>query len=165
MGGFKVRRYDHIQIGSKEWFSDLSSLGFVQAKSRVLKLPDIPNEYQGSFIRGYFDGDGGVYFKKYKSKDRKKPRWVFSSRFTTGSYFCVHNLHAMLKNHGVRGGFVVARKSRHAFDLILSHRDSLALYRLMYNNAPRIYLKRKYTTFRRAIMTLYGDNCGGSSTG
>lgn len=146
-----------LQIGSKEWFGDLTHLGFTQAKSKTLCFPCVPPRYVGSFVRGYFDGDGGVYFRKYKVKDRKKPRWVFSSKFTSGSreFLCV--LHNVLRDQGIQRGFIVTRKKGSGFDLVLSHRDSVALYRLMYNNAPRIYLKRKYEVFRRAITTLYGD--------
>lgn len=154
-----------LQIGSKTWFEDLERLGFVQSKSRVLILPRIPHQYHGPFVRGYFDGDGGVYFKKYKAKDRRKLRWTFSSRFTSGSLLFIRSLHRLLNKHGVHRGFVIVRKGSNAFDLVLSHRDSLALYCLMYNNAPRIYLKRKYRTFKRAVTTLYGNNCGRSSTG
>ncbi len=146
-----------LQIGSKEWFTDLEKHGFVQAKSRVLAFPKIPQRYHGAFVRGYFDGDGGVYFKKYKVKDRKKPRWVFSSRFTSGSHNFICDLHALLKKHDVQGGFIISKQKNSGFDLTLSHRDSVALSRLMYNNAPRIYLKRKYETFRKALWTLYEE--------
>lgn len=130
-----------------------------------MALPHIPSTYHGSFVRGYFDGDGGVYFKKYQAKDRINPRWVFGSRFTSGSIHFLQGLHKLLKSHGVRGGFIVVKGKGSGFDLVLSHRDSLALYCLMYNNAHRVYLKRKYVTFKRAIKTLFGNNCGGSSTG
>lgn len=146
-----------LQIGSATWFTDLISRGFVPAKSKVLVFPKVPRKYIGPFIRGYFDGDGSVYFKKYKSKDRVKPRWVFSSRFTSGSRVFLETLLHILRKHGVSGGFILTKSKQSGFDLVLSHRDSLALYCLMYNNAPRIYLMRKYRVFRTAVETLYGN--------
>jgi hypothetical protein len=144
-----------LQIGSKEWFSDLERIGFTQSKSRVLKFPRLPKKYRGDFIRGYFDGDGGVYFKKYRVMDRSNPRWVFSSRFTSGSEDFLVDLHFVLKQCGIQKGFILTKSRKNGYDLVLSHRDSLALYRLMYNNAPRIYLKRKYRVFKKAVKTLY----------
>ena len=146
-----------LQLGSKEWLEDLQNLGFMQAKSLVLKFPNIPRLYQSAFVRGYFDGDGGVYFKSHKAKDRKNPRWVFSTHFTSGSRLFLENLHLLLKEHGIQKGFVVAKAKNKGFDLVFSHHDSVALYWFMYNNAPRIYLKRKYSMFHKALATLYGE--------
>lgn len=47
-----------LQIGSKEWFSDLLRLGFTPNKSLILAFPDVPETCIGDFVRGYFDGDG-----------------------------------------------------------------------------------------------------------
>src|SRR3989344_1091934 len=65
-----------IQIGSKEIWNDLLRLGMVSAKSLVLKFPEVPRTYLKDFVRGYFDGDGCVYFRKNWAKDRNKERWV-----------------------------------------------------------------------------------------
>lgn len=146
-----------LQIGSKEYFEDLSSFGFTPNKSMKMTLPDVPAACFGDFVRGYFDGDGCVYLKKLKVADRKNEKWIFSSRFTAGSRTFLDPLLAALRARGVKGGFVVAKKS--GFELVLSHRDSLALYRLMYDTmaATDIYLPRKYRIFRKAVDTLYAD--------
>lgn len=147
-----------LQLGSKEWFVDLERLGLSPRKSLTLKLPPIPDLHKGSFVRGYFDGDGGVYFKKYKSKDRTNKRWVFTSRFTSGSKDFLLSLHNLLKTDAsIKGGSIVAKANQRGFDLVFSHHDSVALYWFMYNNAPRIYLKRKYSMFHKALTTLYGE--------
>src|SRR3989344_346883 len=73
-----------IQIGSKEWFEDLSCLGFMQNKSKRLSLPNVTIEYFGDFVRGYFDGDGCVYFnRRLQFADRKKPRAILMTLFTS----------------------------------------------------------------------------------
>src|SRR3989344_7224612 len=121
-----------LQIGSKDMFEDLQRLGFSQAKSKTLKFPKVPGKYFPHFVRGYFDGDGNVHFKKYWAKDRNKMKWHFSSRFTSGSRPFLATLHTKLQLHGVKGGFIVAKIR--GYELVLSHRDSLVLYRLMYHN-------------------------------
>ncbi len=144
-----------LQIGSKDMFEDLTNLGFSQNKSLTMTFPEIPPKYISDFVRGYFDGDGGVYFKKYQPKDRPNPRWVFQSRFISGSKVFLEELLSRIQQHGVKGGCIVQKQG--GYEIILSHHDSVALFKLMYNNAlDQIYLKRKFDVFTKAIETLYG---------
>ena len=98
-------------------------------------------------------------FKKHKVKDRKRMRWVFSSRFTSGSRGFLLDLHGALRKI-VNGGFIMAKKKQQkvsGHELVFSHRDSLALFKFMYNNGTcNHFLKRKYRLFKRAVETLYG---------
>ncbi len=143
-----------LQIGSKEMFDDLINLEFVPNKSKTIKFPSIPDLFLGDFVRGYFDGDGCVYFRKHKVKDREKERWIFSTRFTSGSKLFLSELHSRLRPIIKKGS--IYNKTR-GFELVLSHNDSIALYKLMYhNNCRSLYLSRKYKLFRRAVNVLYG---------
>ncbi len=144
-----------IQMGSKMWFKDLLLLGLTPNKSNSLQLPSIPQKFIADFVRGYFDGDGCVYFSRLQFADRKRPRNILNTVFTSGSIDFLRDLHALLKTCGVVGGCIRDKKS--GYDLSLSFRDSLALYRLMYNTGldTGLYLPRKYMLFRKAIRTLY----------
>jgi|SRR3989344_1250414 len=143
-----------LQIGSKEMFVDLLALGFIPNKSLTLNFPIIPEKFRRDFIRGYFDGDGCIYFRKHKVKNRKKEKWVFSSRFTSGSKKFLSELHTQLRPMLEKGA--IHDKIR-GFELVFSHKDSVALYKLMYhNNCHGLYLNRKYKLFRKAVSTLYG---------
>ena len=54
-----------VCIHSKEIASDLVNLGCIQAKSLILQFPSeeqVPNHLINHFMRGYFDGDGCVYY-------------------------------------------------------------------------------------------------------
>ena len=154
-GGNRQDGY-RIQFGSKKMFTDLQGLGLTQRKSLSIKLPNIPSQFFGHYVRGYFDGDGCVYFARLQCADRKRPRKIFSTLFTSGSKVFLEELHQALRRHGLEGGSL-HKKSRGGFDMSFSHRDSLALYRLMYNTAPDtgFYLPRKYKIFQKAIRTLY----------
>jgi|SRR3989338_1410863 len=146
-----------IQIGSIKMYRDLEVLGFTARKSLTLRMPTVPARLFGDFVRGYFDGDGCIYFKKHRVKDRKVPRYVFATRFTCGSRAFFDSLLKLLRARGLKGGFIAAKGSR-AYELVFSHKDSVALYRIMYNNLrdSDIYLDRKYRSFTHAIETLYG---------
>jgi hypothetical protein len=144
-----------IQFGSKEWFADLTALGFTQHKSLSMSYPDIPSEFLGHFVRGYLDGDGCAYLGRHWRKDSQEYRWVFHVLFTSGSYEFLKALHEELKDHGISGGHISA-KNKSGYDLVFSHRDSLALYHMMYHTAPisSLYLPRKREKIERAIQVL-----------
>jgi intein/homing endonuclease len=141
-----------IQIGSKKIFMSLVRRGLSPRKSKTLLFPDMPDTVLAHFVRGYFDGDGNVYFRSHFAKDRAAYRWVFSSRFTSGSKEFLQRLHDILKSHGVRGGRIAVKER--GYDLVLSHRDSIALYKFMYHNAGRTFLDRKRRIFEKALREL-----------
>ncbi len=146
-----------IQIGSKIFYQDLQDLGFTPKKSKTMTLPRVLPDLFGHFVRGYFDGDGCIYFKKLIVKGRKNKKWIFSSRFTAGSRTFLDPLLYALRNRGIRGGFIVNKQR--GFELVLSHRDSVALFHLMYDTVSDngLYLPRKYKIFKQAVRTLYGN--------
>lgn len=143
-----------IQMGSMVLYEDLISLGLTPNKSLTIKFPKIPSGYLNDFVRGYFDGDGCVYLKKNWAKDRNKSRWVFQTRFTSGSKKFLEGLHEVLKNHKIcKGGCLYDKKS--GYELVFSHYDGLALYRFMYDNvSAEMYLERKHNIFQKAFKTL-----------
>ena len=143
-----------IQIASTIWFDDLTKLGFTQSKSKTLSFPKVPNAFLGDFVRGYFDGDGCVYFGHLQFSDRKKKRWILQTLFTSGSHSFLGSLWSVLKKQGIRGGSLVRKKS--GFELKFSHKDSVELYRFMYHNAgtKSLYLPRKRKMLEKAIKTL-----------
>ena len=148
-----------LQIGSKLWFEDLTKLGFTQNKSNTLSFPKIPKKFFGHFVRGYFDGDGCAYFKEHFSSWHKKPVWVFTTRFTSGSKTFLLSLLALLQKNGVSGGHINTKR-KGGFDLVFSRHDSLALYRLMYHTGQvsELFLPRKREKLEQAIEVLGLDN-------
>lgn len=154
----KWKQIYRLQIGSKEWFKDLTALGFTQHKSNTLVFPNVPDEYLSHFVRGYFDGDGCVYFKSHFAKDRNKEKWFFTTCFTSGSLLFLEKLWGRLKEGGIKGGHISAKiKSGH--ELVFSRHDSLALYRLMYHTAEASerFLPRKREKLEEAIRVLKLD--------
>lgn len=49
-----------LQIGSIEMCDDLRKLSLRERKTKSLIVPNVPDKYFADFVRGYFDGDGGV---------------------------------------------------------------------------------------------------------
>jgi len=142
-----------IQIGSKEMIGDLMNRGLIQSKSLVSVFPAVPKLYLGSFVRGYFDGDGGVYFGKCWKRDRGKYTWVFQTGFTSGSKKFLLGLQQSLNGY-LKGGYLYT-KQRGGYGLNFSRHDSVALFKLMYNNVSTgAFLERKFNTFLKAFRVL-----------
>lgn len=58
--------YYSLHVTSKKMVEDLKMYGCINKKTHILKFPDLPFFLIRHFIRGYFDGDGSIYFDKPK---------------------------------------------------------------------------------------------------
>lgn len=138
------------QIGSKEIFKDLIKLGLTPLKSARMKMPRIPRSCRGSFIRGYFDGDGNVW-SGVVNKSRSCPSRVIRVSFTSASNDFLTNLLMLIKktDRDLRGGAIYKIKNKNCSRLSFSTQDSLRLYKIMYNSPCTIFLKRKKVIFEK----------------
>ncbi|MDP2905805.1 MAG: LAGLIDADG family homing endonuclease [Candidatus Omnitrophota bacterium] len=139
-----------FQIGSKEMYSDMIKLGFMQNKARRFHLPKVPKKYMNHFIRGHFDGDGSIScgYTKIKARNYKMVPYV-SSCFASANLSFLREIYKVLKeNAGLAGGHI-DKKGGH---LAYSKSDSIKLFYYMYRNATKDqYLERKYTKFLQAV--------------
>ncbi len=135
-----------IQVGSKEMCADLIKLGLVQKKSNIMAFPKIPQKYFPDYLRGYFDGDGGVWVGV---RNNKRKNSVIATCFTSGSLEFLKSLKNILYKKGVFGGSLV--KKERGFDLKYSINDSLILYKIMYNNKTSLLLTRKKDKFEKYL--------------
>lgn len=147
-----------IQVGSKEWFKDLLTLGITPNKSKRMILPIIPMKFIGDFIRGYFDGDGNVWCG-FVHKNRITSLKTLQVAFTSCSIMYLQALHKALKELGIIGGSLYIPREENFARLAFSARDALKLYNIMYNTPHELYLKRKKVVFEQFM------KCGRSSTG
>jgi hypothetical protein len=140
-----------LQIGSKEMANDLYKLGLITNKANRMDFPIVPPKYFASFVLGFFDGDGNVWIGKINKK-RKHPTIVIQSSFTSASISFLKQLHNNLKLFGIKGGFIYSIRNKNCARLTLSIKDSLKLYKIMYNSDHTPYfLKRKRKTFEKYI--------------
>lgn len=133
-----------LQIGSKQIFNDLISLGFFPAKTHTLQLPAMPTKYFSHFVRGYFDGDGHV--SVIQRLDR--PSKAIQSGFTCGNRSFLEELHANLKKYAkIKGGSIHNRIGYSSLNF--STNDSLSLYQYIYKECDNLYLRRKRSVFQK----------------
>ena len=150
----KKKRYKNqkqsyrLQVGSKEMCADLLRLGLTERKSKTILLPKISKKYFPHFLRGYFDGDGGVWVG-LKNKKSIYKIYAISTAFTSGSKEFLVALKEILSKYKISGGSLVQKER--GFDLKYSVNDSLILYKIMYNGKCSLFLKRKKDKFERFI--------------
>jgi len=58
----KTRNSCALFIHNAKMVSDIIQKGVIPNKTTRVRLPEIPNEYLRDVIRGYFDGDGSIWF-------------------------------------------------------------------------------------------------------
>lgn len=71
-----------LSIHSTHVSDVLNTLGCVARKSLVLKFPDIQEKLIKHFIRGYFDGDGSLYYYTRRNKPEYTLSIVSTKDFT-----------------------------------------------------------------------------------
>ena len=134
-----------IRIFSKEMVSDLNLLGVYKNKSLDINFPELDNDYLiWCFIRGYFDGDGSIYYDKRSNQLRAK--------ITSGSINFKKSFQEFLNKYNIKT-FI----SKEGFDCGLTGKESHRIFfSNIYNNA-NIFLDRKYKKYKK-YKHLYGFN-------
>ena len=74
-----------LNFCSRHLYEGLLLRGGMRCKSHLIGFPNIPRNFLPDFIRGYFDGDGSVFYVNYISTKNHKPRRELRSNFTSGS--------------------------------------------------------------------------------
>ena len=143
--GFHCKPIYRLQIGCKSIFEDLERIGFMQNKTHVLAMPNIPRVFFSHFVRGYFDGDGNVWKGIIHKLDRSHPSQALKICFTSGSEKFLYSLKEQLRiSIGTHGGSLYYSR---AFRLQYATFDSLKIYQFMYRDKGNLYLLRKKEVF------------------
>ncbi|MFH0827108.1 MAG: LAGLIDADG family homing endonuclease [Candidatus Omnitrophota bacterium] len=77
----KKQKSFHIQIGNKNLYDFLLSIGLSQNKSLTLGSLEVPNQYFADFFRGVIDGDGCI--RRWIHPTNNREQW--SLRVYSGS--------------------------------------------------------------------------------
>ena len=134
----------NISFHSKRLYRKLERLGGLRRKSRGMVFPSVPKEYLRDFVRGYFDGDGSVFFVEYiRTKDKRITREL-RTNFTSGSRVFLKSLMGVLQNEL---GFSLKKlgvfNKGGSLKLGYGMKDSDSLLHYMYYKNFPVGLKRK----------------------
>lgn len=133
-----------LVVHSRHLYERLTALGGLRKKSRVITFPKVPREYLRDFIRGYFDGDGSVFYVKYISTKNHKPRRELRSNFTSGSRRFLNRLMEVLyKEIGVTRKQLGIYNRGSSLKLGYGTKDTRKLLSFMYYKSFPLGLQRK----------------------
>lgn len=130
-----------FSITNKHLWGTLNKLGCTPRKSLTLKFPS-PEIFKNpllirDFIRGYFDGDGCVYFTK---TGRLSCSILGTKEFIT----------EMVKHIGIPRNLFQRNPDKNTFTVQYSHSTADSFCNYLYSDAT-IYLDRKYNKYRFAV--------------
>ena len=145
---FKGSRICYIlRIGSHKIYNDLFKLGLYPKKSLTIRFPKIPKKYLGHFIRGYFDGDGCIYFEKRKGKYGQTIITRIRTVFTSGSKVFIKEINDALIKAAITDGKIYS--SKRSYQSVYNNKDSIKIFRLIYKNTGiNSFFMRKFRIFK-----------------
>lgn len=143
-GKYSGHQYAKILFTSNKMANDLSKYGVINNKTYLEHAyPDIPQEFDNDFIRGYFDGNGSVFVSNEKHWRKGNIFPVIHFRFVGQK-----NLLETIKDKlGLNGRLVKSKKS-FIYELCYKRRIKANLFFNKIYNDTNLYLKRKYAIFK-----------------
>lgn len=136
-----IRVYPHssyLRINSKILAKDLIELGCVPRKSKILRFPEINDDFLNHFVRGYFDGDGSITFNK---PNTIKIHLIGTQEFLEEMRNRIANLIEIKRNP------IVKNREIWRFSLYGNCARKFCIW--MYQNSKDLYLERKRNRFIR----------------
>lgn len=119
----------------------LAELGIVDNKSLILKYPEwMPKELERHFMRGYFDGDGCVYYDKKRNK---------TTTNICGTLDMCEHFSKIMWNMGCKNNIRQPKQSKGKNTYVLRTAGNKSSYKLlsyMYDDSD-IKMERKYQLY------------------
>lgn len=142
--GYNRKPLHRMSFGERHAVRRLVAIGFMEPKLTTRSWPDVP--HPASFLRGAFDGDGGVLLHQQggRKKTAATPMRLFSS--LCGSMLFLEGVQAFLAPSGITPKKIIDTGS--VSKVQWNHRDSLRLAAVMYAE-PGPCIARKRETFNR----------------
>ena len=131
-----------VKVKSDKIFHHCYNLiGSTSKSNKAISVPRVQPHNFHHFVRGFFDGDGSIYVKRYNNRHGKQTSELGTS-FTSGvgSAQFLEELKKAIRNHIPVGDKKIAVGSNSK--LIFGQYDSMLLCDWMYSNAI-FYMRRK----------------------
>lgn len=139
-----------LSICSRKLCADLINLGAVERKTFLLRFPtpeQVPDEFMGSFLLGYFEGDGSIYTNVAKRGPGKEYPRTFISMIGTHHFVSGYQQH--ITAMGIRSSVIDAYSSIFRTQ-VSGQQDVLRLMGHLYSKAPFVMARKhaRYMAFK-----------------
>ena len=140
----KVFEYCDIALNHKDTAQDLTNQGVFFNKTSIITYPNLPQELNRHFVRGFWDGDGTVFM------DRTYVR----SALVSGSELFVNQIANVIRKNTLVSTNVYKDPAKEAWRFrITNKKGNKSFYEWLYKDANS-YLERKYLIYKKAYGTL-----------
>jgi len=142
--------FNLVKIIRKNITNDLYLLGIRKNKTFSDFIPNIPNEYFGSWLRGLFDGNGSI------TRDKRRRSLLYN--ISSGNKKFLQNLKTEIIKYipNIKIDIFTNKFRTNSYSLHVSRNEDITrLAYLMYNNS-KIQLDRKMIIFKS--VDLYSEN-------
>ncbi len=138
-GNCRETKYFRVQLGDRDFYEFLLSIGLSQRKSKKIGPLSIPDQFFSDFLRGCIDGDGSIGF--FSHPESRHPQ--LRIRLYSASWNFLKWVKSKIKKlSGIKGGWIA--NSHSISVLCYAKSDSIRLFPILYNKENCIYLSRKY---------------------
>lgn len=138
-----------LYIPSNKICNNLRKLGIDNKKTGTEVLPTLPSNMYSHYIRGFFDGNGCIYF------GTKNTHHSFS--LASGSYKLLYSIKSKLNSLGINTSNVNGNRKDKCLYLSISEKDSIVkIYQYLYEDAY-IYMNRKHNKFKKVYEDIINE--------
>lgn len=139
-----------INIYNSDFCLNLIKWGVITNKTKKLKkIPNIPKQYIPDFIRGYFDGDGNIFIKKYKYKNIHR-----INKFSLFGHepFLLDIRKFIVNELKIYNGYIQMRYDWNWISITWGNKkDLLKIYYFLYYKDDLRFMRRKKEIFKKIL--------------
>ena len=133
----------YLNISSKQISNDLAKWGMVSGRMPILKYPNINEEFDIDFIRGYFDGNGSVGTYKYSHQT------VYNFNIVGGEIFLLSIKQKLEKAAKIKLRIREKKEDNVWVLYSRSKKEIKKIYKVLYKNVSKgMFLERKEEKMR-----------------
>lgn len=144
---------DRIVINSTKMCRDLIKLGCTPTKSLTLEFPNndiVPSEFINDFIRGYFDGDGGVSYTEgeyfHSVRNKSYSQYHYRCYFCGNEQFLIE-LKKILNSNNIETSDLKKDNRSKAVNLYIYGNDNIENFKKYIYTDNCVNLSRKFDKF------------------
>lgn len=136
-----------LAIASDKLVSDLEKAGVVERKTFVLQFPNLREDLISHFIRGYFDGDGSIYY--HSTKEHPNARLGID---ICGTKKFLDGMIKYLPGAKSNNVYKEKRRTTNCWNIkLISNIECLQIYHYLYKDCDDLFLSRKREKFENFI--------------